>query len=174
VKLEYSSFSIEVLDPVDALIHAANHLVYNLSSSVRLNWIIDISLLCKNLKTRQDWENLQKRSVEYGARLSLEESIEMAQCWTGLEIPFGFGDFSTWPSPTEAEVEAFSVVAMGQARSLLELMIPKSAGTVEKIRLFLRLAFPSRNIMRACYPPSHEWLLPLSYIQRWLRLIKRK
>ena len=55
-----------ILNPVDALIHAALHLLTHHSEDLRLLWIYDIALLSQRLEVPEDWEMLQDRSVKLG------------------------------------------------------------------------------------------------------------
>ncbi|WP_424358786.1 nucleotidyltransferase domain-containing protein [Methanocella sp. MCL-LM] len=172
-KVEWNGMTVEVLDPIDSLLHAAAHLIYHHSQSIRLNWVYDIYLLCNMLKEPSEWEILLARSVECGARLALEESIKMAQCWTGLQIPPGFSDFSKWPSPDDHEIIAFSHAMDGRTVNLFRMVLPQNASACEKIKLIFRLIFPAPEQMHNFYPRSRGKPLYQAYLIRWWQLLKK-
>jgi hypothetical protein len=150
-KVETPTLAFETLHPVDYLIHSAIHLVMIHKNEMRLSWIYDTALLAQHLQVPDDWETLQERCVAWRARLPLEHCLKMAQAWAGLELPEGFDDFSTWARPTRSLSNP----------SLLLKRIPS----------LLRLLFPHPDMVRYCYPTSSNWLLPISYMRRWLRWI---
>ncbi|BAI60960.1 hypothetical protein MCP_0888 [Methanocella paludicola SANAE] len=174
VKIESTNFSFETLTTIDTIIYLSLHLFLQHSKEVRLNWIYDISQLCKNL-TIADWRILQKRSVECRARLSLEKSLILSQYWTGLKIPSEFSDFSKWPKPTKDEITAFSYAMIGRNNTIgrFKLRWPKSAPFLEKIKILIYLIFPSFIDMRGHYHLKSNRLVLLCYIKRWFRLIKK-
>jgi hypothetical protein len=135
IEVKTPGLTFKALSPVDNLIHSAVHLVLKHNGGIRLSWIYDISLLCKSLKP-EDWQVLQQRSIELGARISLEKSIIMARSWTGLQLPQAFADFSGWPDPTKNEVKAFSYATDGRNNPINELKLhwPGSAPLREKIK----------------------------------------
>jgi hypothetical protein len=177
MEVETSIVTFEALNWVDALIHAALHLVMTHNQEVRLLWIYDIALLAQKLTVPDDWKLLQERSSIWGARLSLESSLRMAQLWAGLQIPRGFDRFSAWPKPTEAETTAVINTMLRHSRPdiYLKLFSPGlgSLTIPKKIRLLLRLVFPSTDCMRSRYLFSHKWLLPVFYIRRWWKWFVR-
>ena len=175
IKVETDSFSFEALDPVDSLIHTAINNAFGHDNGMRLIWIYDIKILALKLAVPDDWELLQKRCVEWRARLAVELSIEMARAWLGLRLPQGFDDFTKWPQPTDSEVNGWSKLISRHHRflDLLSLRIPPSSGVVEKARLFIRLVFPPRDKVCRDFPPPHDLLFPLSYVLRWLHWVKK-
>jgi len=85
--VETPELTFRTLDPVDALICYAFHLILHHAKNVRLIWINDITCLARNLVETDQWENLQKRASAYKLRLSLQKALELSQTWNGLEIP---------------------------------------------------------------------------------------
>jgi len=175
VKIKKSGLTFETLNPVDALIHRAINMAIWHNKDIRLIWIYDTALLAQHLKTPEDWEVLQERSVDWRARLALEYSLKMAQVWVGLKMPERFVDFTRWPRPSETEVAAWSDAMLRHDRitSFLKIHWSNSSGVINKIRYLLHLLFPSPKIVRIDYPPSQNWLLPLSYIRRLFRWFKQ-
>jgi hypothetical protein len=148
-------------------------MIYGHGGDIRLNWIIDMALLSKQLKSQQEWEELIKRSVDFGARLSLEKALKMAILWTGLKIPYGYDDFTKWPAPTENEAIIFSHISKGNTTNKIKLIIPESAGLWEKTRIIFKFAIPAPGIIRLMGSEKKDSILPLLYIRRWIRLIKK-
>jgi hypothetical protein len=175
VEIAKPSLTFESLHPVDALIHAAIHLTMHHNRQMRLVWIYDIALLARSLVVPDDWEALQERSIEWRARLAIENSLKLAQNWAGLQLPEGFNDFLAWPRPTHPELDAWTNATNRHERkkALLRLHMPGSSGIFDQVRSLLRLIFPPPDRIRQTYPPPHDWLLPLSYARRWLRWLGR-
>jgi hypothetical protein len=171
-KVETPTLAFETLHPVDYLIHSAIHLIMIHKNEMRLSWIYDTALLAQNLQVPDDWETLQERCIAWRARLPLEQCLKMAQVWTGLELPEGFDDFSTWPRPTEDESAVWEdTMRHHWVTILLKRSLSNPSLLLKRIPSLLRLLFPHPDIVRFCYPTSSNWLLPLSYMRRWLRWI---
>ena len=170
LKVKSSSLTFETLHPVDALINAAIHMGMIHSRDMRLIWICDIALLARYLRMPEDWEVLQERSVAWSARIAVENSLKTAQAWTGLKLPDGFSDFSSWPRPTEEELATWShTMKRHWVSILLNRYLSRPSGLKKMLRSLFGLLFPHPDIVRYCYPPSRDWLLPLSYVRRWYR-----
>ena len=171
-KVETPTLAFETLDPVDYLIHSAIHLVMIHKNEMRLSWIYDTALLAQHLKIPADWETLQERCVAWRARLPLEHCLKMAQVWAGLELPAGFDDFSTWLRPTEDESAVWEdTMRHHWVTILLKRSLSNPSLLLKRIPSLLRLLFPHPDIVQFCYPTSSNWLLPISYVRRWLRWI---
>ena len=169
-KVKLSALTFETLHPVDALIHGAIHLTMIHKRDMRLIWIYDTALLASHLEVPDDWETLQERSVAWRARLALEHSLKMAQAWVRLRLPDGFNDFSRWPRPTGDEIAAWShTIRHHWSTLLLKRYLSRPSGPSQRVQSLFRLLFPDPDIVRFCYPPSRDWLLPLSYVRRWHR-----
>lgn len=165
--------AIYVLDPVDTIIHASAHMIYHHGDSIRLNWIYDVSILCEALKTPTDWAELQRRCVGCGARLAVEEALALARYWTGMQIPDGFGDFSSWPAPGEPEIIIFTQSKGRGTLKTLKMIIPKSASISDKVRLIYHLVVPSREHMTTLYPEVKGKPIIYAHVLRWRRLLKK-
>jgi hypothetical protein len=141
-------------------------------NEMRLSWIYDTALLAQHLQVVDDWETLEKRCVAWRARQPLEHCLKMAQVWAGLELPGGFDDFSTWPRPTEDESAVWAdTMRHHWVTILLKRSLSNPSLLLKRIPSLLRLLFPHPDIVRFCYPTSSNWLLPISYVRRWLRWI---
>jgi len=171
-KVETPTLTFETLHPVDYLIHSAIHLIMIHKNEMRLSWIYDTALLAQHLKIPDDWQTLQERSVAWRARLPLEQCLKMAQVWVGLELPEGFDDFSTWPPPTEDEAAVWEdTMHHHWVTILLKRSLANPSLLLKRVPSLLRLLFPHPDMVRFCYPSSSKWLLPVSYVRRWLRWV---
>ncbi|MDY6987351.1 MAG: nucleotidyltransferase family protein [Thermodesulfobacteriota bacterium] len=170
VKVETPSLTFWALNPVDALIHRAVNNIFSHDREMRLSWIYETGLVARNLVPPDDWVALQERSVLWGARLAVENSLKMAQLWVGLQLPRGFEGFSAWAQPMEEEVDAWFHL-MGRhskVTSLLKLRMPRASGPLEKVGFVVRAIFPPPDYMRRVYAPSNDWRLTLAYVRRLL------
>ncbi len=169
VKIVSPPLTFEALHPIDALIHRSLNNAFIHDRDVRLSWIYDVVLLARSLAVPDDWDILQKRSMEWRARLAVEHALNLAQIWCGLQLPRAYKDFSTWPRPSKIETDAWRNATRRHERvsDYFKLHLTDSSGLSEKIRFFIHLLFPSQEYMKAKYPPSEEGLLFLSYIRRW-------
>ena len=169
VRAEGGSFA--ALHPVDALIHRALNNAFMHDSDMRLIWIYDILMLVRSLKEPDDWLLLQDRCVVWRARFAVEIALTLARSWYGLPLPDAYADFSTWPSPSEEELDAWNRIP--HRRKRLDLMIgayiPHGANYLERAWMTIRLIVPPRAVVVNLYPVRHPWLFPLAYIRRWRR-----
>jgi len=90
-------------------------------------------------------------------------------------LPIGFDDFSTWPQPTDIEVDGWARVISRLHRllSMVRLRMPPCSGAMEKARLLGRLVFPLRDKVCRDFPPPHALLFPLSYVYRWWHWVEK-
>lgn len=175
VELKTPSLTMSILHPIDALIYAAinirNHLPRN-----RLTWIYDTALLAGQLRKADDWKILQQRCVEWRGRNVLETALKLSRDWVGISIPFEFGDFSQWPAPVAVESARHCRPGMGHEWFIDGVFIyvvrifrvDSVFSIFSMVTCVFTLLFPSADNIRASYPPSYRWLLPLSYVRRWL------
>ena len=171
-KVETPTLTFETLHPVDYLIHSAIHLIMIHKNEMRLSWIYDTALLAQHLQVPDDWETLQERCVAWRARLPLEHCLKMAQVWTGLELPDGFDDFSTWPQATKDEAAVWAdTMRHHWVTILLKRSLANPSLLLRRVPSLFRLLLPPPDIVRYCYPTSSNWLLPVSYVRRWYRWI---
>lgn len=172
IQLETPSVSFKILDPIDTLIACVLHMTMTHSTDIRLLSVYDIALLLQKIREKHTWQILLKRSVELNARIGLEKSVKMAQLWTGLNLPADFIDFHKWPVASDGGNRIVSNV-MNMLRTFLKLYRSGTTNPLQKVRYTFRLVFPGTDHMRKAYPPSRNWLLPLSYMKRWLKWITR-
>ena len=88
---------------IDTLIQAALHLILTHRQDMKLSWILDVAFLARDLREPSEWEELQARSKECEARLSVESALRLASCWTGFQVPEAFAEFASWPLPSQRE-----------------------------------------------------------------------
>jgi len=174
ITVEVNGFSFKAMHPADALCHEATHMIYGHKGEIRMSWIVDIGLLCHKLERPQDWALLQRTSVDYMARMALEQSVRMAQAWTDLQVPVGFGDFSHWPRPSRKEVYFSSYYATHNPVSGLMLALSGGGSLRDTLGDLRQHAFPSPEVMRSRYPELERWPVVLLYLRRWLKLIANR
>ncbi len=171
ITIDMNGLSFLTMHPADALSHEATHMIYGHKGGIRLNWIMDIGLLCGKLKTSQDWKLTQQISVDYLACLALEQSIRMSQIWNGLQVPAEFGDFSRWPRPSRKEIYFSSYYATQNPISGMKLALSGGGSLSDTLEDLCQHAFPSRAVMYQRYPDLQRWPLPLLHVRRWLKLL---
>jgi hypothetical protein len=147
-------------------------MIYDHNGDIRLNWIIDISLLGKKLSKPDDWLELQRRSASQGSILAVENALLMAQLWTDFQIPDEFKDLTKWPAPSKQEVKNFSKAIRHNTLDLIWLIYPKDASLSEKFHVIYRLAFPDYSSMSDTNNIPILWHKIQSYFKRWWRLTK--
>ncbi len=169
IEVEVGDLRFLIADPVDALIHAAAHMLIHHNRDIRLIWIYDIAMLAQNLKGPGDWEILQDRSVNWGARIPVEKALNLAQILTGLQLPEGVSDFSSWPKPTAAEATAMSNALNRHRRPDIKLRLRLSACATsrQKVRFIFKFIVPQPDEMRTYY--SDGTPLFFCYFRLWGR-----
>ena len=174
IEVKQNGISFNAMHPVDNLIHCALHLSMFHNKDIRLMWINDVALLFKYIDEKDYWKALQKSSDEWMARLALENSLKMAQGWTGLKLTRE-NNLLNWPAPEEHEIAIWSN-SIQRHKSIIKMFTmhwKDSSNIFEKIKYFFCLLFPNPDMMRRSYPTSNNMLLPLSYIHRWWKWIKK-
>jgi hypothetical protein len=111
-------------------------------------------MLAQGLKGPGDWKILQDRSVNWGARISVEYALNLAQILTGLQLPEGVCDFSSWPEPTADETTAISNTLNRHNRPDIKLRLRLSACATsrQKARFLIKFIVPKPDLMRVYYP----------------------
>lgn len=175
ITVNASSFCFETFNPVDALLHMVAHTGLSHTKDIRLGWICDIAQISSRLKFPEDWISLQERSVDWGVRLLLERFIKMAEVWNGFKIPDEFADFSNWPKPSRDELAICPHIIQkhDSAISMLKLRVPGNLGCFGKLRLLLRLVFPTPGHILADFPCRHKLQIPWSYVRYWLKWLPK-
>ena len=175
ILLETPSVSFKILDPIDTLIACVLHMTLTHCNDIRLLSVYDIALLLQKITDKHKWQILLERSGELNARIGLEKAIKMAQLWNGLKLPADFIDFHKWPVASDGENRTVSNAIHRHdkpIRTFLKIYLSGASEPLQKAKHIFRLVFPRTDHMRSLYPPSRNWLLPLSYIKRWLKWIK--
>ena len=148
-RAESPNLGFWVLDPVDALIHAALHLITHHSRDMRLLWIYDLAMLSQELKAPGDWETLQDRSVKLGARISIERALQLAQVVVSFQIPLGFGDFFSWSKPDETEITAMANAMIRYSPfTRLKLRLSSCSSSRQKAMFIFKFLIPDPGLMR--------------------------
>src|SRR3972149_6018805 len=100
----------------------------------------------------------------------------MTQLWNGLKLPADFIDFHKWPVASDGENRTVSNAIHRHdkpIRTFLKIYLSGASEPLQKAKHIFRLVFPRTDHMRSLYPPSRNWLLPLSYTRRWLKWIRK-
>ncbi len=168
VTLDTPLSSFKTMSNIDTLIQAALHLILTHSQDMKLSWILDVAFLARDLREASEWEELQERSRECEARLSVESALFLANYWTGLQIPEAFADFASWPLPSQEEKSMRLAMAekSGRPDVMLRLYLTAEPGIVRRCKRLLRLIFPPVEYLRRVYGKSSQ-AIPLLYITHW-------
>jgi hypothetical protein len=176
VKIDTPGLSFKILHPVDNLIHASLHMLIGHSQDVRLIWIYDCALLARHLTLTDDWEMLIQNSKARETHIVLKNALKMAQLWSNLKIPVRFRDLYLKPETSDIEDIAWSDPIQWRSRQIskftFNLFFSNNLSPLKKLLQLFHIIFPHPDIVRMKYPPSHSWLLPLSYMRRWWKWIK--
>jgi hypothetical protein len=169
VEVNTPSMSFRTLNPVDALISGALHMVFSHPYETQLRWVIDTACLAKSLSVPHDWNQLKERCGRWGGRIAVEYALRLAQNWTGLSLPQGFNDFSTWPQADPGERISIDKAIRKKDRpdAMLKLYLETEASLLRRLGLILRLVFPPPGYIRKVHPPRRNCLMPLSYVAYW-------
>lgn len=173
IQINYKDISFETLNPVDALLYNALHMIMHHDKDVRLIWIYDTTLLARSLQYPSDWQMLQENSVLYGATRSIQVTLEMARLWTGLVLPPGFDDLTSWPQPEKTEQAALDHIYLSHSDIMFDkihFMWYCSKNRREKISLLKYLLFPPAEMIYNEFPGSPRWMLPVNFVRRWGRI----
>jgi len=170
-----SSISFYSLSKIDMLLHLVLHLFWDHNQSIRLNWIYDIYLLANSLKVPEDWKILQQKCVDWNAVFAMKNALEMIKVWNGFELPEQFADMTKWPDPSKIEYDEWpdAISWDKSVKSLFKLHYSETSGVFLKLKYILYLIFPSPETMKRKFPPSKEFLLPFSYVQRWWKWARK-
>jgi hypothetical protein len=170
ITVETPTLAYQTLENVDALIQAAFHLMVHHGEGIRLIWISDIALLARELTVPKGWEVLQERALQLKANLAVGHALELAQSWFGLWIPEGYDDFTSSSPGEKAQSAELSYAKHKQGPDIrLGGYLSSLRTSKNKTRYLINFLFPHPDYMRLTYPPSRNWLLPLSYFRRWGR-----
>ena len=176
VKIETPGLSFNMLHPVENLIHASLHMLIGHSQDLRLIWIYDCALLAHHITLTNDWEMLIKKSETYETQIVLKNALKMAQLWSNLKIPVRFRDLYLKPEPSHIDDVAWSDPIQWRSDQIskftFNLFFSNNLSPFKRALQLFHVIFPHPDIVRMKYPPSHSWLLPLSYIRRWWKWIR--
>ncbi len=167
--VQASSMKFRALSPIDALVHASVHLIYQHLGSLKLLWIYDIARLAGELTEPEQWRVLQNRSSAWDARAAVQLSVELARMFLDLDPPAGWYDWCAHAPPSETERRAIgaSFHRQGKPMYMLKLLLDSTYSPPEKLARLRRLVLPGPQYVRQVHPPRRKWLLPLSYVAYW-------
>ena len=160
--------TFHTLNPVDALVQAAFHMVLHHPESYRLIWVSDIALLWQKIVARKEMQLLRRRTADFNLNLAMEKALKLAQLWFGIRPPDGHDDFTNFLEPDLNEKTEFEYVTNHCATDIrISGYLETFRKSPNKIGYLVKFLFPSPDYIRATHPPSKNWLLPFSYIRRW-------
>ncbi|MCI0645024.1 MAG: nucleotidyltransferase family protein [Chloroflexi bacterium] len=172
--------AMRFLAPVDALVHAATHLVYAHFSNIRLIWLYDIHLLAQEIERLQAWPAVLARSQEWQARLALLVALELSDEWWGTPSAAEVKDLSHYP-PTKEEWRVFEVAlytrSHGRRQTWLRwhLFQLRNLNNRQRLAYLLNKALPNRLEIDRNYPRLLSWPYPLALLGRlFLMFVSKK
>jgi hypothetical protein len=112
--------TIYTFDPVDAFFHTAIHMCLAHEPMLRLSWVMDISLLAREITRLGMWPEAMTRSIEWQGRFAAERAVALAGYWTGLKLPEEY-DSSLWP--VLGAGDEFALRHMNERRAGKELLL---------------------------------------------------
>jgi hypothetical protein len=172
-------FQMYVLDPIDALVHAALHLIYKHTHDVRLIWLYDIHQLARQMKP-ESWPEVVRRSVEWQARLALIKALQLADEWFGGGVAQEALDLERW-SPAESELTIYRLAndrltSPAKLHWLRRHWVQLSSLSLKERLIYVKgRLFPAPEEIRMRYPRVRSWALPVAYAKRlfWV-FVERK
>lgn len=163
---------VDILSPVDALIHAALHLALTHNRNLRLIWLYDIGLLAGRLCGPEDWRFFVERASASGAGEAAALSLQGAGLWTNLE--------TTKVSLLALEELRNSAQAREKVRIARRMATSKLADLEFRMRSCPTIYSKCLYLLHFIFPPPHYVqrsafylrgrFLPIAYIIRWFRL----
>ncbi|MCP4530225.1 MAG: nucleotidyltransferase family protein, partial [Delftia sp.] len=112
VTVETATVRFSALHPVDALVHAALHLTLQHTRDIKLIWLYDIALLCKEITASDGWDTLVERCRQWHAVLAVQRSLVLARAWFGSAVPDHAINEKNWPQPAPQETKLWHAAAM--------------------------------------------------------------
>lgn len=177
VKVETPGLCFKILHPVDNLMHVSLHMLIRHPHDIRLIWIYDCALLAHQLTLTNNWEMLIEKSNGREVHIVLIKALEMARLWYDTKVPSGFNGFSIRTGFRGPGNTAFPDPNRWLNKQIfkfpIKLIFSNELSLYKKIHHLFQIIFPHPDVVRMKYPPSHSWLLPLSYLQRWWKWIKK-
>ncbi len=177
VEIPYPPFTFRTLDPVDHLVYASYHALYQHGHSVRLNWIYDIALLASTLGLERDGERVVRRAAEYDAVQVTRTGLRLAAAWTSMEQAVAWREGLAWSDPSAAERRAWQNRPEAEPSSIVY--------ATRKVRMISSNRERASYLFACVFPPDdsirHDCSnlpIPLSrrtratyYVRRWFRIV---
>ena len=171
IPIKSDDLSCFTLYPQDHLFYLSFHDIFQ-HQSLQLDWIIDIALLMQFLKDRDAWEYMRSTSKKFHIRKSIELALTVGNLWLGYDIPYDYGDFSTWSkqTPYEDKLWRYAPTRDYSLRSYFCLNLIKNPGIIGKTLYLIRFFFPPISQIDE-YRRSGSFVdIPKAYVRRWKKV----
>lgn len=171
--------SFLILDAADELVHLCQHQLYKHPHLIRLIWLHDIHLLATRLQSIEEWQEIVRLSLQWQARLAVEQALSLAAEWFGTPVPAVAYDLEQWP-PLPAEAAVYEYALYRSSKSRRKAWLRKHLFQLTHLDGRGRLAylanrfFPSRAEIDAWYPALRNWPYPLAFFGRLVLAFSRK
>lgn len=179
-EIEIDKVMIKTMSHTDNLlfliIHTLNHFIIG---GVGIRQVLDVLLYLRQYGDKCDWDYLIESLKELKADLFFSDLIQIGNQYLGFDLlsptapncpEFLLSDFlesGTFGNSTEVQrnVTAWTSAALEKSQN----------GTTNKVKEFMYVLFPKKSWMLKGNPELAEkpWLLPISWVQRWIRILKR-
>jgi hypothetical protein len=162
---------------LDALVHAALHLVYGHPEDVRLIWLYDIHLLAQNLETAE-WQQALQISQQWQARTALVDALQLAHDWFGTPIPPLATDLNNLPPASqEQKIRQLAAYRLQYGPQFARLQRNfyewGQLSFRDRLQMTYYRLFPAREAIERGYPQWRNWPLPAAYLARFVLLLHR-
>jgi len=159
------------LSRLDALLLACVHRVAHHHDSERLIWLVDVALLRERM-TRAEHERFWRLAAERRVIGVCMRSIELADEWCG-RAPHARAE--EWLSREEIGRDEPSRVYLDREITYGEVMLAdlRALPWRARLRRLWQLAWPSAKFMQQSFPSHSRLALPLLYVYRGARGIRR-
>ena len=162
-----------VLEPADALLHAAAHLVLQHPGAERLIWVADVErILAAVAHENGFWTTTVTRAREAQLSLALSAALRMAAFWFHTPVPDFVRD-ALREAESAAETRIYhrlrSRAPVGQEGARLWADVRGVRGARAKAAFALAHLFPSPDYMRARHRLDGNRALPVYYARRLVR-----
>lgn len=164
--------SFDTFCPADQLLYLVFHDAFQ-HRMIRLDWIGDIARVMQLISSREEWEELIRQSVENNVRIPLEHCLAAARFWSGVPLPDGAREFSTWPAPSAGEVRLQKKISHARLLfiSRLILAMQQRPGVYEKLRFVRMFLLPPASLLWEYRTSASPLDIPLAHLRRWSRIV---
>ena len=159
-------------DRSDALMMACIHRVAHHHDSERLIWLVDIAMLRRRM-TAEEHRSFWRAAADGRVVAVCRRSIALAAEWCGGDA--GSDGAETWLTREELERDEPSSAFLDREMTYGNVLLADLRALSWRVRLqrLRQLAFPPAAFMRESFGTSRNTSLPLLYVYRGVRGIRR-